>query len=162
MSIAHSLGLFLSFYRLVKGAGASCAFPGTLESWEALHSDSFQDIVAHLHIYTSLHAGKTHGRSFNVADGEGTSWKVKWPIVCNYFGLKGVGPSTQVAGELQGIQWLLAQKGSWSEWAEDNGLRGNVLENMQWDILDTALSLPLRIDYDLSASRDWVSRNNGR
>ncbi|KAF3069710.1 3-oxo-Delta(4,5)-steroid 5-beta-reductase [Daldinia childiae] len=154
MSIAHSLGLFIAFYRSVKGAGATCAFPGTPGSWEALHSDSSQDVVAHFHIYTSLHGDKTHGRSFNVADGEGTSWKVKWPIVCNYFGLKGVGPSAQVAGELQGTKWLLAQKYLWSAWAKDNGLKGDVLENMQWDILDTALSLPLRIDYDLGASRE--------
>lgn len=153
MNVAQGLGLFLSFYRSKKGLGADCIFPGTPESWTALHTDSFQDLVAHFHIHTSLQPEKTHGRSFNVGDGQSVSWEVKWPIVCNYFGLKGIGPTMRPEEELRGIDWLIAQKDFWPGWVEENGLRRNTLVDTQWDSLALTLSFPIRIDYDLGASR---------
>ncbi|KAK2767162.1 hypothetical protein CKAH01_15354 [Colletotrichum kahawae] len=53
MNVAQSLGLYLSFYRSTHGDGAICPFPGSQESWVALHTDSFQDVVARFHIHVS-------------------------------------------------------------------------------------------------------------
>ncbi|KAI0534958.1 hypothetical protein GGR58DRAFT_519771 [Xylaria digitata] len=154
MNIAQALGLYLSFYRSKKGAGAKCIFPGTQESWEALHTDSFQDLVAHFHIHVSLHPEKTQGRSLNIGDGESVSWERKWPVLCKYFDLEGVGPSEQIDKELSGIEWVMAQRDSWPAWIKENGLRDNVLEETKWDILDTSWRSSIQIDYDLTASRE--------
>ena len=119
-----------------------------------MHTDSFQDLVARFHIYVSLHSSSTHAGSFNVGDGRPVSWELKWPVVCGYFGLEGVRPEAQVSDQIYGIEWLMAEQGSWPAWVNQNGLRENALNDVQWDILDTSLSNPIRIDYDLSASRE--------
>lgn len=154
MNVAQSLGLYLSFYRSAKGDRAICPFPGSQESLVALQTDSFQDLVARFHIYVSLHPEDTNGRAFNVADGEPVSWQMKWPLVCNYFGLEGVGPQEQATGQAYGIDWLMAQKDSWPVWVAAHGLQPNAMDDVQWDILVTTLATPIRIDYDLTASRE--------
>ncbi|KAL6408614.1 hypothetical protein AUP68_07558 [Ilyonectria robusta] len=154
MNIAQALGLYLSFYRSMNGAGVKCAFPGTQESWTAIHTDSSQDIVARLDIHISLSPEQSHGRSFNVGDGESVTWEAKWPVLCRYFGLDGVGPSMQNNGEPQGIEWLMSEKAKWPAWIRENGLVDNALEAMHWDILQTSLLTTVRIDFDLGASRE--------
>ncbi|KAH6981575.1 hypothetical protein BKA56DRAFT_484856 [Ilyonectria sp. MPI-CAGE-AT-0026] len=154
MNIALSLGLYLSFYRSEMGDSANCVFPGTAESWTPLHTDSFQDLVARLHIHVSLHPEKSNGRSFNSGDGKSVSWEMKWPIVCGYFGLTGVGPSAKVGGQAQGKEWLMAHKDSWSTWTKENGLGAKSLDDAWSDVLVTSLSMPVRIDFDLGASRE--------
>ncbi|KXH25574.1 hypothetical protein CNYM01_00355 [Colletotrichum nymphaeae SA-01] len=149
-----SLGLYLSFYRSAYGCGAACPFPGTQESWRALHTDSFQDLVARFHIHASLHPDKTHERSSYVRDGNSFSWEMKWRLVCQYFGLDGVGPQDQPASQAIGIDWLIAQRDGWPDWVLANGLEQGALENVNWDILAATLTWPMRIDYDLTASRD--------
>ncbi|KAK1725203.1 uncharacterized protein BDZ83DRAFT_719430 [Colletotrichum acutatum] len=130
MNVAQSLGPYLSFYRSMYSYGAACPFPGTQESWRALHTDSFQDLVARFHIYASLYPDKTHERPFNVGDGDSVSWEMKWRLVCQYFGLDG------------------------PDWVFANGLERGALENVNWDILAATLASPMRIDYDLRVSRD--------
>ncbi|KAH7018768.1 hypothetical protein EDB80DRAFT_699362 [Ilyonectria destructans] len=154
MNIALSLGLYLSFYRSENGDSANCVFPGTIGSWTTLHTDSFQDLVARLHIHVSLHPEKVHGRSFNIGDGKSVSWEMKWPIVCAYFGLTGVGPPAKIGGQAQGKEWLMAHKHSWSTWTKENGLGAKSLDDAWSDVLVTSLSMPVRIDFDLGASRD--------
>lgn len=154
MNVAQSLGLYLSFYRSTHGDGAICPFPGSQESWVALHTDSFQDVVARFHIHVSLHPETTNRRAFNVGDGDPVSWQIKWPLVCNYFGLEGVGPQEQGTGQAYGIDWLMAHKDSWPGWAVAHGLQSNAMNDVQWDILATTLAMPIRIDYDLTASRE--------
>lgn len=154
MNVAQSLGLYLSFYRSTHGDGASCPFPGTQESWTALHTDSFQDLVARFHIHTSLHPEETHERSFNIGDGDSVSWEMKWRLICRYFGLNGVDPQGQLTNQVFGIDWLIVQKDKWSDWVLANGLERGSLENVNWDILAATLASPIRIDYDLTASRD--------
>lgn len=138
----------------MKGTGAKCVFPGTPGSWTALRTESSQDLIAHFHIHVSLLAEKTNRRSFNVGDGDPVSWELTWPVLCKYFGLNGVGPSAKNEGEIYGIEWLMDQRYSWPAWIQEQGLRKNALEDMQWDILQTALILPIRIDFELSASSE--------
>lgn len=79
---------------------------------------------------------------------------MKWRLVCQYFGLDGVGPQDQPASQAFGIDWLIAQKDGWPDWVLANGLEQGALENVNWDILAATLTWPMRIDYDLTASRD--------
>lgn len=91
-SLNQWLGLYLSLVAELNGKGAEVQFPGTAKSYEILCNDSSQDVVAKTAIYASLHPDKTAGERFNAADGKPSSWSKKWPIICEYFGLKGVGP----------------------------------------------------------------------
>ncbi|KPM39559.1 hypothetical protein AK830_g6999 [Neonectria ditissima] len=154
MNIALSLGLYLSFYRSQNGPHAICPFPGTAESWTALHTDSFQDLVARFHIFVSLKPEKSHGRSFNVGDGISVSWEMKWPAICGYFGLKGVGPPAEATEQVRGKEWLTAQKDSWLTWTQKNDLGARSIDDAWSDILATSLFMPIGIDYDLNASRE--------
>ncbi|KAF5502419.1 Short chain dehydrogenase sirR [Colletotrichum aenigma] len=154
MNVAQSLGLYLSFYRSAKGDRAICPFPGSQESWVALHTDSFKDVVARFHIHVSLHPEGTNGRALSVGDGEPVSWQMKWPLVCNYFGLEGVGPQERATDQAYGIEWLMAQKDSWPVWVAAHGLQPSAMDDVQWDILATTLATPIRIDFDLMASRE--------
>ncbi|KAI0006850.1 hypothetical protein F4779DRAFT_546074 [Xylariaceae sp. FL0662B] len=91
--IATSIGIFLSLFRELHGEGAECPFPGTAKSWVALNNDSSSDICARQAIHVSLTPpwSQRKGEAFNVADsGTPSNWREKWPILCSYFGLKGV------------------------------------------------------------------------
>ncbi|KAJ6164281.1 hypothetical protein N7470_002953 [Penicillium chermesinum] len=92
-SLAQWLAMFLSLYREINGEGATVVFPGTMKSWKALSQDSSQDLIARFSIYASLDPHIGVGERYNIADSEEpTTWEVKWPIVCEYFGLKGASP----------------------------------------------------------------------
>ena len=90
-NLGQTLALYLSLYRAVEGEGAKCPFPGSDKSWVNKYNESPQDMVAHFSIHASLHPEKTASQSFNVG-GQEDSWSGKWPIICDYFGLKGTGP----------------------------------------------------------------------
>ena len=92
--LAQALALYLSLVRKIDGEGAQVVFPGTMESWNIKSNDSSQDIIARFAIYASLHPDISGGESYNAADNaKPSSWSVKWPIICEYFGLQGVAPS---------------------------------------------------------------------
>lgn len=92
--LAQAVALYLSLVREIEGEGAEVVFPGTMESWAIQSNDSSQDIIARFAIYASLHPEVSAGQSFNTADNaQSSSWSVKWPIICDYFGLKGVAPT---------------------------------------------------------------------
>jgi hypothetical protein len=90
------LAIFLSLYASIEGKGATVPFPGNERSWKSLSNDSSQDIIAKFSIWASLHPETCGGgQGFNVADTvQPVTWSVKWPIICEYFGLKGVEPLT--------------------------------------------------------------------
>lgn len=74
-----------------RGCGA---IPGHGKGWKSSHSDIFQEILAKMEIFVSLHPEECgDGRSFNVADGATATWGKVWPGLCAYFGLKGEGPA---------------------------------------------------------------------
>lgn len=93
-SLATSVGIFLSLWREVHGAGSECPFPGTEKSWKALSIDSSSDMIARQTLHLSLSPNTEKGGGYNVADAKmPSSWEKKWPVLCEYFGLKGTGPS---------------------------------------------------------------------
>ncbi|KAH7134872.1 hypothetical protein B0J11DRAFT_425453 [Dendryphion nanum] len=91
-SLATAMGIYLSLWSEVHGEGAECPFPGTEKSWKALSNDSSADMIARQTLYLSLSPSTEKGGGYNVADEQApSSWKKKWPILCNYFGLKSIG-----------------------------------------------------------------------
>lgn len=92
-SLGSALGIYLSLRREIDGEGAECPFPGTQRSWEALSNDSSADMIARQTLHVSLTSpwSERQGEAFNVADMRTPlCWREKWPVLCSYFGLKGV------------------------------------------------------------------------
>jgi hypothetical protein len=96
-SLATSLGIFLSLWKEVEGGGSKCPFPGSEGGWKALWNQGSSDMLARQAIHLSLTLPKEReGEAFNVADEKAPgSWGMKWPVLCSYFGLKGVAPSAE-------------------------------------------------------------------
>lgn len=117
--LAQTLALYLSLYRFIEGDGAKCPFPGTGKSWVNRYNESPQDMVARFSIHASLHPEKTASQSFNVG-GQEDSWSGKWPIICDYFGLKGTGPEE---GSPQPGAYLDAHKKQWQELETKHNLK---------------------------------------
>lgn len=152
MNIAQALGLFLSLYRSTEGEGSTVVFPGSDLAWNALHTDTSQDILARFHIYASMMPEATSGRAFNVVDGPATTWREVWPELCAYFGLRGVGPTA--SGEISSAQvWMEGHRADWAKWTSANKLKEGALEGTSWKFMQDVIGIPFRRDYDASASR---------
>lgn len=85
----YPIAMFLSLYRFINGKSAPCPFPGSLGAWKALSSDAGADMIAKASIHLSLHPDpRIKGEGFNVASsGTPWSWELKWPPLCEWFGL---------------------------------------------------------------------------
>jgi hypothetical protein len=93
-SLATSLGVFLSLWREINGEGSICPYPGSQNAYVAKSNDSSADMIARqtLHLSLTLLLSQK-GEGFNVADSRTPrSWVTKWPEICSYFGLIGIGP----------------------------------------------------------------------
>ncbi|TKA73904.1 hypothetical protein B0A49_05021 [Cryomyces minteri] len=156
MNMAQGLGLFLSLYAAVEGRGATVAFPGNEEAWNAPHTDTSQDLLARFHIFASLHKRQDEisRRAFNVADGPPVTWREIWPGVCEYFGLSGVGPSSSAQDQATGAQWVQSHQSDWASYEQQHGLRPGALAATDFDFMTAILNIPFRRDYDLSAARE--------
>ncbi|KAL4951867.1 hypothetical protein BDW69DRAFT_201149 [Aspergillus filifer] len=127
--LAQWLALYLSLYREVNGPGAEVAFPGNAKSWKIKSNDSSQDIIARFAVYASLHPEITSEERYNISDHpEWTTWEVKWPIICDYFGLKGVAPPAEGAGP-EPSAYIAQNKGKWFEMEKKYGLKGGTVGN---------------------------------
>jgi hypothetical protein len=92
-SLGTTMGIYLALWREMYGEGAECAFPGTEGTWKALSNESSSDMIARQTIHLSLCPETEKGGAYNVADAKTPSnWEAKWPVLCNYFGLKATGP----------------------------------------------------------------------
>ncbi|TKA77660.1 hypothetical protein B0A55_04614 [Friedmanniomyces simplex] len=152
MNIAQALGLFLSLWRAVEGEGSTVGFPGSVEAWEAVHTDTSQDILARFHIFASLAPQETSERAFNVVDGPATTWREVWPEVCAYFGLRGIAPESSGA-PFSAQKWMEDHQSEWAKWISTNGLKDGALEGTSWEFMQAVIGIPFRRDYDASASR---------
>lgn len=130
--LAQVLAVYLSLYAHVSGPGAEVPFPGNETSWGVLSNDSSQDIVARFSIYAALRAsqGTGDGRAFNVADrARPSSWSVKWPIICDFFGLKGTGPVGADKSAPQPGEYIQQHRDKWLQLSQKHGLRAGPLDN---------------------------------
>lgn len=153
MNIAQALGLFLSLWREVEGEGSEVRFPGNNDAWNALHTDTSQDILARFHIFASLDPEKTAGRAFNVVDGPATTWSEVWPQVAAYFGLRGVAPGSSQS-PFSAQRWMEDHRSSWAQWVSKYGLKEGALEGTSWKFMQDVIGIPFRRDYDASAARE--------
>lgn len=126
--LAQTLSVYLSLYAYVNGAGAEVPFPGNDKSWKILSNDSSQDIVARFSIYAALHPEVAGGgKAFNVVDrSQPSSWSIKWPIICSFFGLKGMGPQSDAP---QPSAYIQQHREKWVELAKVHQLRLESLDN---------------------------------
>jgi hypothetical protein len=129
MNAAQGLGLYLSLYRAVHGAGAGVPFPGSPGAWTYKHTDTSQDILAKMELYAT----------FNIADGAVTTWSQKWPGLCAYFDLVGAAPATAADGGGGGYEPLdaFAKKNQavWDAVVQKHGLKAGRLEAYGWAFL---------------------------
>ena len=82
-------------YALVEGKGAKVPFPGTQSGYTSLFNDASADIMARFSIWAALHPETAGGgQIFNVADEARPSrMSERWPVLAEYFGLEGIGPT---------------------------------------------------------------------
>jgi hypothetical protein len=140
MNIAHLLGLYLSFYRFVEGDDAKITYPGPLSAYKATHTDTSQDILAHFHIFASLHDDfeGLNGRSFNIGNGDTVSWELKWSLVCKYFGLHGIGPNEDDK-KPTGVNWIREHKDKWRSWEESSGVPPGTMSKTDFGFMEFIL-----------------------
>ena len=120
--LAQTLATYLALYVAVEGKGAKCPFPGNEKSWTIKSNESSQDIVAKFCIYASLHGEKTAGERYNCADSATPgSWSIKWPVICEYFGLVGTPPPAGGSGPQPG-QYVKEHMDVWHKLEKEHGL----------------------------------------
>ena len=127
-STATVLGIYLTLFREVEGAGAECPFPGSAKSWVAKSNDSSSDMIARqtLHISLTLPVDRK-GDAFNVADAKKPeSWSTKWPQICAYFGLKGTQPNDN---GFEVRKYIRDHLDTWRTLEEKNGLRKGIADS---------------------------------
>jgi hypothetical protein len=138
---ARVVALYLSLYRKVHGAGAECPFPGTQKSWTNSHTDSWQDTIGKVSIWTAVNG---HAGPYNCVD-KPTTWKEKWPAVCADFSLKGVGPNEKPMDMMEPMEWVQGHKKEIDELIKENGLVGDSWINANWLFFWAILVV---LDYD--------------
>ncbi|KAJ2895273.1 hypothetical protein MKZ38_006738 [Zalerion maritima] len=127
--LAQMLSTYLSLYAEVNGKGAEVAFPGNEKSWVIKSNDSSQDICAKVSIWASLHPEKTSEQRYNAADSSvPSSWSKKWPIICEYFGLKGVAPPPGCSGP-DPTEYLTNHVEEWKKLEAKHGLQSGRVGN---------------------------------
>lgn len=75
---------------------------GTAANYRHTYTHSSQDIIAKSEIYLSVvKPEEANGEAFNTADHDtAASYVEKWPLIVDYFGLKGVGPVEPAESEV--------------------------------------------------------------
>ena len=143
--------MYLSLYREINGAGAEVVFPGT-NSWTVKSNDSSQDTIARFAIHASLHPKLSADQGFNTADNASWStWSVKWPIICDYFGLKGVPPADGEQGQQLGPDpddFVAENQDRWVDMEKQYELRGGLVKGRSRGVQGICHFLMNRFDYD--------------
>jgi hypothetical protein len=135
MNLAQPISIYLSLWRTYN-PGKPAPFPGTTTSYKFKQSNGFQDIIARMHIYVSLHPEKTAGGSYNIADEDfGQSWEMIWGRVCKYFGVEAAGPAED--GTPTGEAWVMSQQGHWESWENEKGLKPGIVSETAWGFMTT-------------------------
>lgn len=156
MNLAQGIGLYLTVYRAVRGAGAEVPFPGFEHGYHSKHTDSFQDIISKFEIFAALDKERCGGgASFNVADGKAVTWAEVWPQLAAHFGLIGAGPVKDESDKLSIEDFVRQHKGTWTNIAQEHGLRVEVLDEQNWAFVHFMLvQFDFDRQYDLSKIRE--------
>ncbi|GES63973.1 hypothetical protein ATEIFO6365_0008004300 [Aspergillus terreus] len=145
-NLAQWVALYLSLCRKLYGEGAEVFFPGT-KSWNILSNDSCQDTIARFTIYASLHPEISAAKSLNCSDNsQPTSWSVKWPIICEYFGLKGVAPTNGPGPDP--AKFLHEHQAEWAAMENEYGLQTGHLIGDKTSLPHVSYFLMSQFDFD--------------
>jgi hypothetical protein len=128
--LPQAIALYLSLFRYINGPGATVEFPGTTKSWKILSNDSSQDLIAKFCIHAALNP-KTcgNGERYNTIDSAtASSWSKKWPIICEFFELKGVAPPEGGSGPQPG-DYVQDHLEEWKKMEKEKGLVGGRVGN---------------------------------
>lgn len=161
--LAQTLATYLACYRELEGEGAECPFPGTETSWKNLSNDSSQDIIARFSIHCALNPETCgQGQAFNIADNsKPNSWSEKWPIICEFFGLKGTPPPPGGSGPAPG-QYLSDHLQEWKDIEKKNGLAtGRVGNDRSLAIFQAFIMTFLCFDRQLDLSKAHKAWSSG-
>ena len=152
--LAQALALYLSLYAHINGPGAAVPFPGTEVSWKNLSNDSSQDICAKVSILASLRPEQTAGQRFNAADNaQPSTWSAKWPIICDYFGLRGTPPPAGGSGP-QPTEYLAEHADEWRVLEQKHGLvTGRVGNDRSLGVFPYFIMTLLNFDRQLDMSK---------
>jgi hypothetical protein len=135
------LALYLSLYRKVHGDGAEIRFPGSMKSWTNSHTDSWQDTIGKVSIWTAING---HAGPFNCVD-KPTTWREKWPAVCGDFGLKGLEPEGEPWGVMDPMKWYQQHTSEVKDLIEQHDLIGDSWASANWVFL---WAVTMVLDYD--------------
>jgi nucleoside-diphosphate-sugar epimerase len=129
-SLGQVLAIFLTLYKAVEGDGAEVPWPGTQASWTAKSIDASSDMIARQTIHLSLTMDpKLNGTGFNVGDAKyASTWADKWQAVCNYFGLKAVGPESGKTGP-EVRTYIKEHLDTWNELETKYGLQSGFADS---------------------------------
>jgi hypothetical protein len=148
MNIAGPLAYYLSLYRHVHGEGAQIPFPGPQTAWEATHTDTSAYILSRFEIDAAVNSNKTASKTFNIADGEVTSWSKKWGGIVEYFGLS---PGEPAPSTTTPEEFFKRHASVWDEIVKKNGLIKR--EETSFWFMEAIFMRSIDCEYDLSAAR---------
>ncbi|KAF2146173.1 uncharacterized protein K452DRAFT_263800 [Aplosporella prunicola CBS 121167] len=153
MNQAQGIGIYLTVFREVYGAGAEVPFPGYEHGYHSTHSDTFQDILSKMEIYAALNPDKCgNGGVFNVGDGKTVSWAQVWPRLCEYFGLVGTGP---VKSSKSMQDFVKEHRHAWAASVDKYGVSADVVDKQGWGHTHfMVVDFDFDRQYDLTRSRE--------
>ncbi|KAJ9630178.1 hypothetical protein H2204_008683 [Knufia peltigerae] len=127
-SLAASLAIYFSLWKVINGPGSVVPFPGTNKSWKAKHNEAGSEMIGKSTIFLALHPEISGGgEAFNVAtSSKYSTWEEKWPMLCEYFGLKSAPPSDN-SREVRA--YINDNMGRWKELEQKYGLRDDIAQS---------------------------------
>ncbi|ROT36333.1 hypothetical protein SODALDRAFT_325683 [Sodiomyces alkalinus F11] len=161
--LAQTVGTYLALYRDINGEGAEVAFPGTEKSWRNSSNESNQDVVAKVCIWASLQLETSAEQRYNAADSATpSSWSAKWPVICEYFGLKGTPPPPGGSGP-QPAQYLADHYEEWKALEKKHGLvTGRVGNNRNFGPFAHFIMAMLDFDRNMDMSKCHAMWGEGK
>jgi hypothetical protein len=151
MNAAGPLAYYLSLYRHLHGKDAEVPFPSTEKAWNATHTDTSAYILSHFEIYAALHPENTAARSFNIADGDVTTWAEVWGGIVGYFGLRPGQPDPSW-GSIK--DFFDKHTKEWEEVVHKNRLVKQKENATTWAFAQAILNREFDCEYDLTAARE--------
>jgi hypothetical protein len=151
-SLAQSLATFCSLWREINGEGAECPYPGTNKAWVAKSIDSSSDMIARQTLHLSLSKETEKGGGYNVADAKyASTWETKWPAICEWFGLKGIGPLKENTLEVR--TYIKEHMDVWHRLEKAKGLKTGIVDS---DLIFKGFEYFLLTQFDFDRQYDMT------
>ncbi|KAL4908855.1 hypothetical protein BDW74DRAFT_73698 [Aspergillus multicolor] len=142
MTYVEPLALYLMLFRYVNGPDSTVVFPGPYTNYTHTYTSSSQDIIARSELYLSIEKpDQAHGEAFNTADSATPDpWTIVWPMICEYFGLRGQGAAPEDKGWKDIDKWWVAHQDEYKKMCEEYGLRPREIPQETWTFMAAGFS----------------------